>query len=68
MTDLDSPPLRRTTETIETTMVTVRELLTSCEAVLTIMEVELLHLTSDLNLITRHLEEVPLQTTTATRC
>ena len=67
MTDLDSPPLRRTTETIETTMGMVRVHLTSCEAVLTIMEV-LLHLTSDLNLITRHLEEVPLQTTTATRC
>ena len=67
MTDLDSPPLRRTTETIETTMEMARELLTSCEAVLTIM-VALLHPTSDLNLTTRHLEEVPLQTTTATRC
>ena len=67
MTDLDSPPLRRTTETIETTMGMARVHLTSCEAVHTTIEV-LLHLTSDLNLTTRHLEGVPLQPTTATRC
>ena len=67
MTDLDSPPLRRTTETIETTMGMARVHLTNCEAVLTTIEV-LLRLTSDLNPTTRHLEEVPLQPTTATRC
>ena len=67
MTDLDSPPLRRTTETIETTMGMARVHLTSYEAVLTTIEV-LLRLTSDLNPITRHLEGVLLQPTTATRC
>ena len=67
MTDLDSLPLCRTTETIETTMEMVRVPRTIREAVLNTIEV-LLHLTSDLNLTTRHLEEVPLLTTTATRC
>ena len=67
MTDLDSLPLCRTTETIETTMEMVRVPRTICEAVLNTIEV-LLHLTSDLNLTTRPPEEVPLLTTTATRC
>ena len=67
MTDLDSLLHSRITETIETTMGMARVHLTSCEAVLTTIEV-LLHLTSDLNLTTRHLEGVPLQPTTATRC
>ena len=67
MTDLDSLPLCRTTETIVTTMEMVRVPRTIREAVLNTIEV-LLHLTSDLNLTTRHLEEVPLLTTTATRC
>ena len=67
MIDLDSTPLRRTTETIETTMEMVREQLTSYEVDLNTIEA-LLHLISDLNLTTRPLEEVPLLPTTATRC
>ena len=67
MTDLDSRPLCRTTETIETTMEMVRARRTSCEVDLNTIEA-LLHLTSDLNPTTRPLEEVPLLHTTATRC
>ena len=67
MTDLDSLLHSRITETIETTMGMVRVLRTICEAVLNTIEV-LLHLTSDLHLTTRPLEEVHLLPTTATRC
>ena len=66
MTDLDSLPLCRTTEIIETTMEMVRVPHTICEAVLNTTEV-LLHLTSDLILTTRPLVEVLLLPTTATR-
>ena len=52
MIDLDSTPLRRTTETIETTMEMVREQLTSYEVDLNTIEA-LLRLISDLNLTTR---------------
>ena len=67
MIDLDSTPLCRTTETTEITTEMVQVQLTTCEVVPNTIEV-LLHLTSDLNLTTRLLEEVPLQPTTATRC